>query len=29
MVLGFAGIATSLLNEVQERRAGPETIRRR
>jgi hypothetical protein len=27
---GFgAGDATSLLNEVQERRAGPETIRRR
>ncbi len=29
MVLGVAGVATSLLNEVQERRAGPETIRRR
>ena len=29
MVLAVAGGATSLLNEVQERRAGPETIRRR
>jgi Protein of unknown function (DUF2568) len=28
-VLGIAGVVTSLLNEVQERRAGPETIRRR
>ena len=29
VVLGVAGLVTSLLNEVQERRAGPETIRRR
>jgi hypothetical protein len=29
MVLGVAGIATSLLNEAQERREGPEGIRRR
>jgi Protein of unknown function (DUF2568) len=29
MVLAVAGGATSLLNEFQERRAGPETIRRR
>jgi Protein of unknown function (DUF2568) len=29
MVLGVAGFASSLLNESQERRAGPDTIRRR
>jgi Protein of unknown function (DUF2568) len=28
-VLGVAAVVTSLLNEWQERRAGPETIRRR
>jgi Protein of unknown function (DUF2568) len=28
-VLGAAGLVTSLLNEAQERRAGPETIRGR
>lgn len=29
VVLGIAGLVTSLLNESQERRAGPENIRRR
>jgi len=29
VVLGVAGLVTSLLNESQERRAGPENIRRR
>lgn len=29
VVLGVAGVATSLLNEAQERREGPEGIRRR
>jgi hypothetical protein len=29
VVLGVAGLVTSLLNEYQERRAGPENIRRR
>ena len=28
VVLGVAGLVTSLLNESQERRAGPESIRR-
>jgi hypothetical protein len=29
LVLGVAGVVTSLLNEAQERRLGPETVRRR
>jgi hypothetical protein len=29
VVLGVAGLVTSLLNEAQERRLGPETVRRR
>ena len=28
-VVGVAGLVTSLLNEAQERRLGPETVRRR